>query len=158
MKEKRKTYLEPLDVVIVGDWAYSVRSKGVRHCSEACGLYRKAEERCPGTCYRYDNLDDIVFVKMMPETMLATDAEVVTTGIWQEWTEMIEKERHLDTGVLKKRGPKPKGYCVQSDDGRWVGEIVNDGRHYKYRSYDKEEVEKWLADKASEFNGGGGHV
>lgn len=157
MKTTEKTSLDPCDVVIIGWDVYRAEARiPGRPCTSQCHLYDHEAERCTGTCYRYDNLEDIVFRYLMPVGMLATDAEVVETPMWREWREdrRAEKsfrqeeyrERKKEGAEPRKPGRKSTG-GIEEPNGRrtsYRAQIIIDGKRYRYTSQDKAEVEAWL--------------
>lgn len=157
MKKTEKKSLDPCDIVVVGTDVY--RAEAIipgRPCASQCHLYDHEAERCTGTCYRFDNLDDIVFRRIMPVGMLATDAEVVETPMWREWREDRRAEksfRQEEYRERKKAGAEPRKVGRKSTGGieepkgkgtTYRAQIIIDGKRYRYASQDKAEVEAWL--------------
>lgn len=157
MKKTEKTSLDPCDVVIIGWDVYRAEARiPGRPCASQCHLYDHEAERCTGTCYRYDNLDEIVFRRIMPVGMLATNATVVVTPMWREWEEdrrdeaigrqEAYRERKREGAEPQKRGRKPVG-GIEEPNGRcksYRAQIIIDGKRYRYSSTDRAEVEAWL--------------
>ena len=157
MKTTEKTSLDPCDVVVVGFDVYRAEARiPGRRCASQCHLYDEKEGRCRGLCYRFDNLDDIVFRRIMPAGMLASDATVVVTPMWREWREDRRAEksfRHEEYRERKKEGvvPQKKGRKstggIEEPKGKgttYRAQIIIDGKRYRYASQDKAEVEAWL--------------
>lgn len=157
MKTKEKTSLDPCDVVLVRDTVYRVEAiiPG-RPCASQCHLYDHEAERCTGTCYRWDNLDDIVFRRIMNVGMLASDATVVVTPVWRLWDEVrldtvagaqaAYRERKKEGAEPRKVGRKSTG-GIEEPKGKgktYRAQIIIDGKRYRYSSKDKTEVEAWL--------------
>ena len=157
MKTIEKTSLDPCDVVVVGTDVYRAEARiPGRRCASQCQLYHHEAERCTGTCYRYDNLDDIVFRRIMPVGMLSSDATVVVTPMWREWEESRAAEaigRQEAYRARKKEGAEPRKVGRKSTGGieepkgkgtTYRAQIIIDGKRYRYTSQDKAEVEVWL--------------
>lgn len=157
MKQTEKTTIEPSDIVVVGFDVYraDARVKG-RRCRTQCHLYDAQRGACRGLCYRFDNLDDIVFRYLMPVGMLAKDATVVVTPMWREWEEGRResaigrqeeyRQRKKEGAEPQKKGRKSTG-GIEEPKGRgktYRAQIVIDGRKYRYSSTDRSEVEAWL--------------
>lgn len=157
MKTIEKTSIEPCDVVVVGSDVYRAEARiPGRRCASQCHLYDEKEGRCRGLCYRFDNLDDIVFRRIMPVGMLSSDATVVVTPIWREWEVSREAEatgrqeayraRKTAGAEPQKKGRKSTG-GIEEPKGRRISyraQIIIDGKRYRYTSQDKAEVEAWL--------------
>lgn len=157
MKKTEKTSLDPCDVIVIGWDVYRAEARiPGRPCASQCHLYDNEAERCTGTCYRYDNLDDIVFRYLMPVGMLATDATVVVTPMWREWEEdrreeaigrqEAYRERKKDGAEPQKKGRKSTG-GIEEPKGKgttYRAQIIIDGKRYRYSSTDRAEVEAWL--------------
>ena len=157
MKKTEKTSLDPCDVIVVGSDVYRAEARiPGRPCASQCHLYDHEAERCTGTCYRFDNLDDIVFRWLMPIGMLAKDAEVVVTPMWREWEEdrreeaigrqEAYRERKREGSEPQKKGRKSTG-GIEEPKGKgttYRAQIIIDGKRYRYASQDKAEVEAWL--------------
>ena len=157
MKQTEKTSLDPCDVVVVGSDVYRAEARiPGRRCASQCQLYDHDAERCRGLCYRFDNLDDIVFRYLMPVGMLATDATVVVTPMWRLWDVMREataagaqaayRERKKEGAEPRKVGRKSTG-GIEEPKGRrtaYRAQIIIDGKRYRYTSQDKADVEAWL--------------
>ena len=157
MKTIEKTSLDPCDVVVVGSDVYRTEARiPGRRCASQCHLFDHKEGRCRGLCYRFDNLDDIVFRRLMPVGMLATDATVVTTPMWREWEEDRREEaigRQKAYRERKKAGEEPQKVGRKSTGGieerkgrgkSYRAQIIIDGKRYRYASPDRAEVEAWL--------------
>lgn len=157
MKKTEKTSLDPCDVVVVRDTVYRVEAiiPG-RPCASQCHLYDHEAERCTGTCYRYDNLDDIVFRRIMNVATLANDAVVVVTPMWRQWDEVrldtvagaqaAYRERKKEGAEPRKVGRKSTG-GIEEPKGKgttYRAQIIIDGKRYRYSSTDRAEVEAWL--------------
>lgn len=157
MKKTEKTSLDPCDVIVIGWDVYRAEARiPGRPCASQCHLYDHEAERCTGTCYRYDNLDDIVFRYLMPVGMLAPDATVVVTPMWREWEEdrreeaigrqEAYRERKKEGAEPLKKGRKSTG-GIEEPKGKgttYRAQIIIDGKRYRYSSTDKSEVEAWL--------------
>ena len=157
MKTIEKTSLDPCDVIVIGFDVYRAEARiPGRPCASQCHLYDHEAERCTGTCYRFDNLEDIVFRRIMPVGMLASDATVVVTPMWREWREdrRAEKsfrqeayrERKKEGAEPQKKGRKSTG-GIEEPKGKgttYRAQIIIDGKRYRYTSQDKAEVEAWL--------------
>lgn len=160
MKKTEKTSLDPCDVVIIGLDAYRAEARiSGRPCASQCQLYDHDAERCTGYCYRWDNLDDIVFRRIMPVGMLASDATVVVTPMWRQWDVQSEattagaqaayRERKREGAEPRKVGRKSTG-GIEEPKGRgttYRAQIIIDGKRYRYSSQNKTEVEAWLDKK-----------
>ena len=157
MKKTEKTSLDPCDVIVVGSDVYRAEARiPGRPCASQCHLYDHEAERCTGTCYRFDNLEDIVFRRIMPVGMLASDATVVVTPVWREWREDRRAEksfRQEEYRERKKEGAEPRKVGRKSTGGieepkgkgtTYRAQIIIDGKRYRYTSQDKAEVEAWL--------------
>lgn len=157
MKKTEKTSLDPCDVVVVGSDVY--RAEAIipgRPCASQCHLYDHEAERCTGTCYRFDNLDEIVFRRIMPVGMLSSDATVVVTPVWRLWREDRRAEksfRQEEYRERKKEGVEPRKPGRKSTGGieepkgkgtTYRAQIIIDGKRYRYTSPDRAEVEAWL--------------
>lgn len=157
MKKTEKTSLDPCDVVVVGSDVYRAEARiPGRPCASQCHLYDHEAERCTGTCYRFDNLDEIVFRRIMPVGMLSSDATVVVTPVWRLWDVQREattagaqaayRERKKEGAEPRKVGRKSTG-GIEEPNGRrtsYRAQIIIDGKRYRYTSQDKAEVEAWL--------------
>ena len=157
MKKTEKTSLDPCDIVVVGFDVYraDARIPG-RSCASQCHLYDEKEGRCRGLCYRFDNLDDIVFRRIMPVGMLSSDATVVVTPMWREWEDARKAEatgRQEAYRERKREGAEPRKVGRKSTGGieepkgkgtTYRAQIIFDGKRYRYASQDKAEVEAWL--------------
>ena len=157
MKTTEKTSLDPCDVVVVGFDVYraDARIPG-RSCASQCHLYDEKEGRCRGLCYRFDNLDDIVFRRIMPVGMLSSDATVVVTPMWREWEDARKAEatgRQEAYRERKREGAEPRKVGRKSTGGieepkgkgtTYRAQIIIDGQRYRYASPDRAEVEAWL--------------
>ena len=157
MNKTEKTSLDPCDVVVAGTDVYRAEARiPGRPCASQCQLYDHEAERCTGTCYRFDNLDDIVFRRIMPVGMLAKDAEVVVTPMWREWEEdrreeaigrqEAYRERKREGSEPQKKGRKSTG-GIEEPKGKgttYRAQIIIDGQRYRYASPDRAEVEAWL--------------
>lgn len=157
MKKTEKTSLDPCDIVVVGFDVYRAEARiPGRRCASQCHLFDEKEGRCRGLCYRFDNLDDIVFRWLMPVGMLTKDAEVVSTPMWREWEVSREAEatgRQEAYRARKKAGAEPRKVGRKSTGGieepkgkgtTYRAQIIIDGKRYRYASQDKAEVEAWL--------------
>ena len=157
MKTTEKTSLDPCDVVVVGFDVYRAEERiPGRRCASQCHLYDEKEGRCRGLCYRFDNLDDIVFRRIMPVGMLSSDATVVVTPMWREWEDARKAEatgRQEAYRARKKAGAEPRKVGRKSTGGieepkgkgtTYRAQIIIDGKRYRYASQDKAEVEAWL--------------
>ena len=157
MKKTEKTSLDPCDIVVVGTDVYRAEARiPGRRCASQCHLYDEKEGRCRGLCYRFDNLDDIVFRRIMPVGMLSSDATVVVTPMWREWEVSREAEatgRQEAYRARKKAGAEPRKVGRKSTGGieepkgkgtTYRAQIIIDGKRYRYTSQDKAEVEAWL--------------
>ena len=157
MKTIEKTSLDPCDIVVIGFDVYRAEERiPGRRCASQCHLFDEKEGRCRGLCYRFDNLDDIVFRWLMPIGMLAKDAEVVSTPMWREWEVSREaeatgrqeayRERKREGSEPQKKGRKSTG-GIEEPKGKgttYRAQIIIDGKRYRYASQDKAEVEAWL--------------
>lgn len=157
MKQIEKTTIEPSDIVVVDFDVYraDARVKG-RRCRTQCHLYDAQRGACRGLCYRFDNLDDIVFRYLMPVGMLAKDAAVTITPMWREWEEGRRESaigRQEEYRQRKKAGAEPRKVGRKSTGGieepkgrslSYRAQIIIDGKRYRYASQDKAEVEAWL--------------
>lgn len=157
MKKTEKTSLDPCDVVIIGRDVYRAEARiPGRPCASQCHLYDHEAERCTGTCYRWDNLDDIVFRRIMDVATLASDATVVVTPMWRLWDVQREattavaqaayRERKKEGAEPRKVGRKSTG-GIEEPKGRgatYRARIIIDGKRYRYSSTDRAEVEAWL--------------
>lgn len=157
MKKTEKTTLDPCDVVVVGFDVYRAEARiPGRRCASQCHLYDEKEGRCRGLCYRFDNLDEIVFRWIMPVGLLSKGAEVVSTPMWREWEAAREAEatgRQEAYRARKKAGAEPRKVGRKSTGGieepksrrtSYRAQIIIDGKRYRYASQDKAEVEAWL--------------
>lgn len=176
-----KTHIDPSDLVVVNKVVYRADLRTANTpCSEECHLFDFIKGKCPGTCYRYANFDDIVFRYIMPVGMLAEDAPVVVTPTWRVWDDKIaeiikkaaydRKKARLGITGEGKRGPKPGSHYktkptvgnIYEDKGRnrWVACIQFEGKVYKRSSKDKLVCEAWLKERRAEFGigEGGRHV
>ena len=157
MKKTEKTSLDPCDVIVFGFDVYRAEARiPGRRCASQCHLYDEKEGRCRGLCYRFDNLDDIVFRRIMPVGMLSSDATVVVTPMWREWEVSREAEatgRQEAYRARKKAGAEPRKVGRKSTGGieepkgkgtTYRAQIIIDGKRYRYTSQDKAEVEAWL--------------
>ena len=157
MKKTEKTSLDPCDIVVVGPDVYRAEARiPGRRCASQCHLFDEKEGRCRGLCYRFDNLDDIVFRRIMPVGMLSSDATVVVTPMWREWEVSREAEatgRQEAYRARKKAGAEPRKVGRKSTGGieepkgkgtTYRAQIIIDGKRYRYTSQDKAEVEAWL--------------
>lgn len=163
MKKIEKTSLDPCDIVVVGSDVY--RADAIipgRLCASQCHLYDHEAERCTGTCYRFDNLDEIVFRRIMPVGMLASDATVVVTPVWRLWDVQREataagaqaayRERKKEGAEPRKVGRKSTG-GIEEPKGKGTtcrAQIIIDGKRYRYASPDRAKVEAWLEKKRKE--------
>ena len=157
MKTTEKTSLDPCDVVVVGSDVYRAEARiPGRPCASQCQLYDHDAERCTGYCYRWDNLDDIVFRRIMDVATLANDAVVVVTPMWRKWDEVrldtvagaqaAYRERKKEGAEPRKVGRKSTG-GIEEPKGKgttYRAQIIIDGKRYRYSSQDKAEVEAWL--------------
>ena len=157
MKKTEKTSLDPCDIVVVGFDVYRAEARiPGRRCASQCQLYDEKEGRCRGLCYRFDNLDDIVFRRIMPVGMLSSDATVVVTPMWREWEDARKAEatgRQEAYRERKREGAEPRKVGRKSTGGieepkgkgtTYRAQIIIDGKRYRYASQDKAEVEAWL--------------
>ena len=157
MKTIEKTSLDPCDVIVVGSDVYRAEARiPGRRCASQCHLFDEKEGRCRGLCYRFANLDDIVFRWLMPLGMLAKDATVVVTPVWRLWDEVREataagaqaayRERKKEGAEPRKVGRKSTG-GIEEPNGRrqsYRAQIIIEGKRYRYTSQDKADVEAWL--------------
>lgn len=181
MKTIEKRTLDPSDLVVVDHVVYraDMLTKD-KPCHEQCHLFDLAAGKCTGTCWRYDNCDDIVFRYITSESLLSDGAVVVVTPTWREYDERRAEEirraesiaYHLKTRNNEpgKRGPKlgshhktkPTTGNIYEDTGRnrWVACIQFEGKVYKKSSKDKLVCVAWLKEKRAEFGieEGGRHV
>ena len=150
MKKTEKTSLDPCDVIVFGFDVY--RAEAIipgRPCASQCHLYDHEAERCTGTCYRFDNLDEIVFRRIMPVGMLSSDATVVVTPMWREWEDARKAEatgRQEAYRERKREGAEPRKVGRKSTGGieepkgkgtTYRAQIIIDGKRYRYTSKTK---------------------
>ena len=150
MKTTEKTTLDPCDIVVVGFDVYRVEARiPGRRCASQCHLYDEKEGRCRGICYRWDNLDDIVFRRIMSVGTLANDATVVVTPVWRLWDVQREataagaqaayRERKKEGAEPRKVGRKSTG-GIEEPKGKgttYRAQIIIDGKRYRYTSKTK---------------------
>ena len=162
MKTKEKTTIDPADIVVVRGWVYRADTRiAGRRCRSQCHLYDHEAERCPGTCFRFDNLDEVVFRKIMPEGMLSPDAVVTVTPMWREYDDKVaEIRREADRAAHERkahpngsRGPRKgsggrpsKGSVFETKGGYWRAVIQVNGKMHTRQDRSKAEVETWLSD------------
>ena len=99
MKTRIATRLKEGDTVIVGDYAYKVAlMHNEMPCSAQCNLYNG--DRCCGYCYRWDNGERFVFVRLAPVNVLSELIEVVDTP---DLIALVIRMRTLDADNESKR-------------------------------------------------------